>query len=291
MSKKLGVGTGTSTPAGRGSISVIAQAFMQAKANRLPKIAQLYNAMVDVIGSGQLESGAKLPGERELSHALGISLGTAQKSLALLMRDGQIVREHGRGSFVGPGRRPLHELWHYRFRASGEGDLLPVYAHLCNRSVTYEEGPWVAALGSDEAGYVEITRLVDVDGRFTCWSTMRLRASRFRRLLDLPRSAIEDVNLKLLLLQQFDAPTIGVRQTVRVAPISQQVATLIKVRRGSPGLILNITALSRWNDPISHQEIVVPQTKYAMELGAEPDAGAFPRSSDLTGGRGKGRSR
>lgn len=287
MPKKPAVNTVISKSAERDSISVIAQAFMQAKANRLPKVAQLYNGMVDLIVSGQLESGTKLPGERELSRVLGISLGTAQKSLALLTRDGQIIREHGRGSYVGTGRRALHELWHYRFRASSDGDLLPVYAHLQSRGVTYDEGPWVTALGADEAGYVEITRLVDVDGRFTCWSTMRLRASRFGRLLDLPRSAIEDINLKLLLLQQFDAPTIGVRQTVRVGPISQPIAALINVRRGSPSLILDITALSRWNDPISHQQIVVPQTKYAMELGSEPEAPASVRSSGLAAGRSK----
>lgn len=273
--------TVTSLPE-QSSISVIVQAFLLARTNHLPKVAQLYNAMIGVIATGQLQSGAKLPGERELSDALGISLGTAQKSLSLLARDGQIVREHGRGSFVRSGQRPLHELWHYRFRKSEEDDLLPVYARLHHRGTMHDEGPWVSALGSDDAGYIEIVRVIDVDGQFKCWSTMRLRASRFGRILDMPKSAIEGVNLKMLLLEQFDAPTIAVRQSVRVAPIPAQIAELISVRRGAPGLSLDITALSRWNAPISHQTIVVPQTKYLMELGSEPGAPGAPRAGDLS---------
>lgn len=261
-------------------LAVIEDAFLRARRDRLPKIAQLYAAIVDAIATGKLAGGAKLPGERDLSDALGISLGTTQKSLALLSRDGQIVREHGRGSFVQSHRKPLHELWHYRFRDRATGDLLPIYAKLIDRRITRENGRWSEALGPDGAGYVEIVRRIDVAGEFSCWSAMRLRATPFARLLKLPVSAIQNVNLKGLLHREFDAPTIGVRQSVRSGVLSKGVADLIGGRARQSCLVLEVTALSRWNAPLSHQTIIVPATSYEMELGAEPSIAEAVRPGD-----------
>jgi DNA-binding GntR family transcriptional regulator len=252
------------------TLSVIAEAFGHARQARLPKIAQLYNALVDVIASGRLTSGTKLPGERELSDALGISLGTTQKSLALLSRDGQIRREHGRGSFVHTDRRPMHELWHFRFRDNESGGLLPVFAKLIERIVVEDDGPWIRELGRDEAGYVKIVRRIDVDGRFACWSAMYLPFGRFGRLLDVPMAALEDVNLKQVLFAKFDAPTIAVRQTVRIGSIPDDVALAIKPVDRRNCMTFHVTALSRFADPISFQTIVVPPTEYEMEIGSDP---------------------
>ena len=88
-----------------------------------PKHLRLRAAIIDAVHAGELPAGTKISGERELSAALGVSLGTTQKALGRLVDDGFLVRRHGHGTFVGSARRPVRRLvalplprrrWHER---------------------------------------------------------------------------------------------------------------------------------------------------------------------------------
>ena len=57
--------------------------------------------------STDLPANSRLPAERELGEALGVSRGELRKALAVLEKDGQIWRHVGKGTFV--GSRPVNE--------------------------------------------------------------------------------------------------------------------------------------------------------------------------------------
>ena len=251
------------------ALAAIAEAFGRTGSSRLPKHVRLYDAIAEAIDAGWLGAGDKLPGERELCAAIGISLGTGQKALGLLVTDGRIVREHGRGTFVRQGRRPLTELWHYRFRDPVTRELLPVYARVQARELIDGDGPWRNALGFDLAGYVCIRRIVSIAGQLRCWSEMVLPAGRFGRLMTLPLTQLESVNLKQLLATTFNAPTLATAQTVLVQPLPAVVRRALELGPRSIGLLLQIVATSRRAEPISYQRIYVPQSALELEIGAE----------------------
>jgi GntR family transcriptional regulator len=252
------------------ALSAIVDAFTEAQQAGLPKVAQLYNSISRLIASGKIGEGAKLPGERELSAALNISLGTAQKSLTLLMNDGELSRHHGRGTFVRASRRPLKELWHFRFRERKGRSILPVYAQVVDRTRVAPEPALVAALGADAMGFVSVKRLINIDDRFFCWSEMFLPATRFKRLLKLKISEVETVNLKQLLDREFGAPTLAVSQTAKVAVADKDVCRHLRVPRGTPCLLLQIAATSRRREPVTFQRIYVPPVDYELELVEQP---------------------
>ena len=77
----------------------------------LPKHARLRAAIMAAVKAGELTVGAKIPGERELSERLGVSLGTTQKALGRLVDEGFLVRRQGHGTFVGSVRRPVARSW------------------------------------------------------------------------------------------------------------------------------------------------------------------------------------
>lgn len=54
-----------------------------------------------------LPANSRLPAERELGEALGVSRGELRKALAILEKDGQVWRHVGKGTFV--GSRPIQE--------------------------------------------------------------------------------------------------------------------------------------------------------------------------------------
>jgi GntR family transcriptional regulator len=253
-----------------GMASMISGSFEGSQRQGLSKAAQLYEAISSLVASGSIPDGAKLPGEREICSATGLSLGTVQKALNALTSDGDLVREHGRGTFVRSARHSLKELWHYRFRHPTRDELLPVYATVEDRSRVASLPVSNSVLGEDRVGYVKISRVINIDDKFNCWSEMYLRASRFGRLLDLPMSDLEGVNLKQILSNEFNAPTLAISQTARVERPPADILKKLGLSSRAHCLVVRVLATSRHRQPITFQKIVVPPVEYELELTAAP---------------------
>lgn len=247
----------------------IGDSFAVSEASRLPKHVRLYDAIVANIEAGVLAPGDKLPGERDLCGATGISLGTVQKGLAQLVTDGRVQREHGRGTFVRTGHLPLTDLWHYRFREPGSDQLLPVYARVVERAQVLGDAEVARALGLDRSRFVRISRVLNISDRFKCYSEMHLPFSRFSGLMEMPQEDIEGVNLKLLLANRFNSPTIATTQTVQVKTFTKEIVHHIGARQRTSGLLLQIVGIGRGGIPITFQRIYVPPSECEMEVGAE----------------------
>lgn len=253
-----------------GLASMISGSFERSQRQGLSKAARLYEAISSLVHSGSIPDGAKLPGEREICGATGLSLGTVQKALNALTSDGDLVREHGRGTFVRSARHSLKELWHYRFRHPTRDELLPVYAAVESRSRVASLPVANSILGEDRVGYVKISRVINIDDKFNCWSEMYLRASRFGRLLDLPMSDLGGVNLKQILSDEFNAPTLAISQTARVERPPADILKRLGLGSRAHCLVVRVLATSRHREPITFQKIVVPPVEYELELTAAP---------------------
>lgn len=249
-----------------GEVEAVAAGYAALETAGFAKHVQLRHSITRLIQSGALQAGGRLPPEQELARALGISLGTVQKALTALANEGWIVREHGRGTFIQGGRQPITENWHYRFIDPETGRLAPVYSRLLARRVTSEAGPWTASLGSDPEGYVEITRLILVADRLTCWSQMHLGATRFARLLDLPAELFDNVNLKQIFEQRFAVPTISATQTVTARRFDASVCDTLAVPAGTTGIEFTITTQTHRGRPLSYQRALIPPSDFALDV-------------------------
>lgn len=70
------------------------------KHSPIPLYYQLVELIREQIRSGELMPGDQLPPERVLSERYRISRMTARQAIAYLTRDGSLLSEHGRGTFV-----------------------------------------------------------------------------------------------------------------------------------------------------------------------------------------------
>ena len=68
--------------------------------NPLPLHVQLKQALSDSIRRGVWKPGQRLPGEPELCRTFGVSRTTVRQALNELARQGMVVREQGRGTYV-----------------------------------------------------------------------------------------------------------------------------------------------------------------------------------------------
>ncbi len=72
------------------------------KQHPLPRHAQVQQILRDMVTSGRLKPGDKIPAEVEIAEALGVSKMTVNKALLALANEGVFIREVGRGTFVAP---------------------------------------------------------------------------------------------------------------------------------------------------------------------------------------------
>lgn len=76
------------------------------EASGVPFYRQVEDQLADMIRSGRLAPGSRLPSVRELSHHLLVSLITVRRSYADLENAGLIVRRQGQGTFVADDVEP-----------------------------------------------------------------------------------------------------------------------------------------------------------------------------------------
>ncbi len=72
-----------------------------------PLYGQLANRLAADISSGRLAPGRQLPTEAELMAAYGISRVTVRQAIQILARNGQVISQRGKGTFV--ARAPLQQ--------------------------------------------------------------------------------------------------------------------------------------------------------------------------------------
>lgn len=255
-----------------GALRLIAEGYRADAVPGAPLHVQLHHRIARLIESGTLAPGLQLPPEQALAEAVGLSLGTVQKVLSHLATESWISREHGRGTFVQGPRKPLSELWHFRFNRWPDGEPLSVYSNLVSRRlVTADVAPVSQALGPDPAGYVELERVICGDDGAYCWSQIFLRASRFQRLLEMPQRDLESINLKAVFAREFSCPTISTVQFGRIATLTPEACRALRRRRGSVGLKLRIIASSHGNTPFSLQYVEFPENPIEIDLSTLPD--------------------
>ncbi|MFH1524773.1 MAG: GntR family transcriptional regulator [Chloroflexota bacterium] len=68
----------------------------------LPRYYQLANILRESISNGKFEAHQPIPSERQLENLYSVSRTTIRQAIALLIRQGFLYREHGRGTFVSP---------------------------------------------------------------------------------------------------------------------------------------------------------------------------------------------
>jgi GntR family transcriptional regulator len=62
--------------------------------------SQLFNRLKRMIGNGELNTGDRLPAERELAESLKVSRITARQAIDALVKSGLVYRERGKGTFI-----------------------------------------------------------------------------------------------------------------------------------------------------------------------------------------------
>jgi GntR family transcriptional regulator len=231
-----------------------------------PRHLRLRAALLDAIAQGDWVAGDKLPSETEIARAVGLSLGTVQKTLSRLAAEEVLVRRHGHGSFVSGVSSQSDHLLHFRFLGDDGKALVPVYAEALDRSVVRDRGPWADFLGGARE-FLRIRRRINVSNEFDCLSDFYIDADRFGAILEMPFAELHRIVIRDLLAKRFNAPTFSFSQRVYVTEFPASVRAPLKVPRSKgTGLVLEVRSYSHHRAPVSFQNIFVPAGSRPLEI-------------------------
>jgi GntR family transcriptional regulator len=202
----------------------------------VPLYYQIMRRLVDLLESGQLAPGDRVPSERELTERFGVSRMTARQALAELERQGLVLRVQGKGSFVAHAKleQPLGGLTSFSEEMLRRG--LTPGARLLSAGVVPAGRKAAQALAIPEAaGVIRMERL-----RLAGGEPMALEVSSlpYARVPGIERLLTEEGSLYRLLREQYNLVLARARQSLEAIPCPAHEAGLIQVREGSPVLLI-----------------------------------------------------
>ncbi len=232
----------------------------------LPKYARLREALRSAVEDGYWKPGEKLPAEIVLAATTPFSLGTVQKALRALVKEGIVDRRQGSGTFVAEDRPQMHDPWHFRFSRGEEEGFLPVFPKVISQKVISSRAPWARLINPDGDRIIRIDRIIDIEDQFSMYSRFFLAAEKFAGFLDKSTKELESVNFKTILCREYNLSIRCMNHTLQMIRFPKEICRPIRVSEGTQGILLRIVAVSAPNKPVYYQEVYIPPNDLKLHI-------------------------
>lgn len=233
------------------------EALRVVRQDGIPKYLLLRNTLAKAISSGRWTAGQKIPTEDTLTQLTGLSLGTVQRSLRILVEESLLVRKHGSGSFVAEAMAPMKAPFqHCRFIDEATGQVLPIYSKVVRRRAIRGNGRWRAHLPRGPVLCIE--RLFSINNEFTIYTHLYFNSDRFPGLAEAAPDKLSNINFKDLLSREFHHPLAKFTEALSIREFPPYVCTAIKVKAHTAGGVMEIFAYDRQGEAVYFQDLHIP---------------------------------
>lgn len=204
--------------------------IMSIKSGPIPKYYQLAEILRHQIDSGMLNPEHQLPTEETLCQTHRVSRGTVREAIRLLIEDGLIRREQGRGTFVNatqPEATPFtlssfdEDMRRQNRRPATRvlmAEVIPATLEVANRLELTVGEP-----------IIHIVRLRLADNQPVVYETRYLAQSLCPQLLD---EDLRTTSVHWLLIYKYHIPLVRMVHTVEICHLSAEQAHLLQAQPG-----------------------------------------------------------
>jgi GntR family transcriptional regulator len=230
--------------------------------NLLPRYHQLANILRDRIANGLLAARQPIPSERQLEKDFSVSRTTIRQAIDLLVRQGFLYREQGRGTFVSPQKlqKGISELTSFTEDMKRRG-IVPGQKILAIEQVPLPEGVRARMeLTSETATVLRIERLRLGDG-----IPMGLQTSYYSLPAGQSVTAqeLEEFGSMYRILQErFHLIPTEADETLEVTAATAREASLLRIKPRSPLLLSERTTYSQYRQVIEFVKILYRGDRY-----------------------------
>ncbi len=228
----------------------------------LPRYYQLANILRERISRGELAALEPIPSERQLEKDFSVSRTTIRQAIELLIRQGFLYREHGKGTFVSPQKlqKGISELTSFTEDMRRRG-IVPGQKILEIRYVRPSE-----AVATRLELPAEVERVLCIERlRLGDGVPMGLQTSYY--LLPegqtIRRADLEEYgSIYRMLQERFHLIPSEADETLEVALATPREAFLLQIEPGSPLLVSERTTYSQYRRVIEFVKILYRGDRY-----------------------------
>lgn len=222
---------------------------MHIQSGVIPRYYQLKEILEQRINAGEFQPGDQFPTDEELCSQYTLSRGTVRRAIEILVEEGRLRREQGRGTFVTP---PQLSPVFFRLADFGEDmrqrGLQPEtqLLHLKTFPATEEIAASLQIQPGQEV--IEIARLRLADGKPMAIETRYLAREVCPELLD---EDLEHQSIHRLLIDKFNIPLVRAWHSIEARVLTGQEAELLQVPSGTAGFLVERVTFTIHNRPVT----------------------------------------
>jgi GntR family transcriptional regulator len=232
--------------------------------------------------------GERLPSEQALADELGVNRHTVRRAVGLLVADGLVSQQRGRGIVVlrGSAREVPKLMGHVE-------DFFATSPDTCYRVTRFERQPLAPDvaerldLPAGATGY-RVDRVMLVRGQVVAYLEAFM-PEEIGRLLR--RFRVERETLVAILARRPGRPVIGADQTIEAALADPRIARLLEVAPGAPTLRLRFTFREAGGRPVNYVTYHYRADRYVYTARLTAGAGAPAATGRRPAGRPRVRAR
>ena len=231
----------------------------------IPLHHQVFRDLKSALDAHEWRPGDRMPTERDLAERYGCSLITVRHALGELVRQGNIERTRGRGTYVLAPRIDRNIAGSMSFSEELKRRGLDPATRLVTSRIEPAGDAVATALEIDaDAPVIYVERLRLGNGEPLILEQARLPAARFPRLLafDLERSSLYD-----LLAERYETRIVRARETVEPVALRQREAKLLELPPRALALQIEGVAYAADGSPVEVARSFVrgDRTRYYLE--------------------------
>jgi len=226
---------------------------------------QIYSIIKEKIENGDWPAGTQIPTEDELCKTYNVSKATVRIAIAELGRDEYLVRKQGKGTFVTHSMPHLGVDMKTRLTENMFGEGVKVKKEILVKGIKAPSDEIKEYLKTgDDIFYVLCKRVVDGEPVY-------LEESFFPLFL-FPNIEAEDIcqtSFYNVVQENANRKIAKVIQTIEVTEISGDAADILKVKDGSPSLLMHRLIIGSHGDPIAYTRLIGSGRTYKIQTEFE----------------------
>ena len=243
---------------------------MQLQPGPIPRYYKLKEILQDRIYAGEFQPGDQFPTDEELCGEYGLSRGTVRRAVDILVEEGKLRREQGRGTFV---EMPHFSPVYFRLADFGEDmrerGLEPstILLRLQDFPADEETAGRLQINVGDRV--IEISRLRLANGKPMAFETRCLAYEICPQLLE---DDLEHDSVHNLLIDKYNIPLVRAVHVVEARVLTEQEADLLQVEHGTAGFMVDRTTYTTGNRPVTWFRTIYRGDRYRFTAEFQPNA-------------------
>ena len=222
------------------------------RASKEKLYVQIYSIFFGKIVKGEWPDGSKIPPEDELCRIYDVSKVTVREAIQELVREGYLMRQQGKGTFV------THAFSHkgivMRTRLSDDdiyGEDADIEKEVLQRGPReIPEDICSLLMTGEDIYYIRSKKIVDNESYSEeCFLPAFV-------IPDIEHEDLSNRSLYDLIEEKGTKKIFKVTQTIEVTRTREEMASVLRVREGSPALLISRTLFSSDGTPVAHFRLI-----------------------------------